>query len=80
MINIAGIEKEEFQLPNNEKLVVEYGIYQMDGPVPDKLNDLMDLRMAPVRQLSLFDETGKLIGTKIEENPHQVKAPPGIVY
>jgi hypothetical protein len=75
----TGIVKEEFLLPNNQKLLVEYGIDGEDAPIPKDESKLMDMTIAGRRRLSLFDESGKLIGTRIEKNPHEVTAEPGML-
>jgi len=75
----SGIKKEEIILPNNQKLIIEYTMNGPD-PVPEENFSLSDMIMAMYRRLSLFDESGKLIGTNIEENPHKVKASPGVHY
>jgi len=74
-----GIVKEEFLLPNNQKLLVEYGVSSDDAPIPKDESKLDDMNIAVSRRLSLFDESGKLIGTKIEENPYMVTAEPGML-
>ncbi|MCL2157542.1 MAG: hypothetical protein FWH54_05925 [Methanobrevibacter sp.] len=74
----ANINKEEFILPNNQKLVVEYGIKGEDDPIPADPFMLSDMKITSHRRLTLFDESGELIGTKIEKNPHEVVAPPGV--
>ena len=74
----SGIKKEEFELNNNQKLLVEYSVTGFpDDWSPLDEDSLTDLKITSERRLSLFDESGKLIWSKIEDNPHQVKAAPG---
>ena len=76
----SGIKKEEFQLPNDQKLVVEYGFDFIEiYPIPADSDDLTDMNVGSHRRLSLFDKDEKLLGTKIEENPHKILPEPGTV-
>ncbi|MCL2116447.1 MAG: hypothetical protein FWH29_09520 [Methanobrevibacter sp.] len=77
-IIMSGIEKEEILLPNNQKVLIEYGVSEEDDPIPAPQDYLSDLNITSYRRVSLFDESGKLIGTKIEKNPHKVVAPIGV--
>jgi len=71
---MIGIKKQEYLLPNNKKLLVEYGVYGDGVPIPKDESKLIDMAIAPERRITLFDESGKLIGSRIERNPHEVIA------
>jgi hypothetical protein len=71
----SGIKKEEIKLHNNQKVIITYG----DG-TKDNFGRPEERNWSSKRLISLYDEDGKLLGSRVEDNPYEFKRNPGIIY